>query len=55
MPKSQRASMTSKPLFIMVAESIVIRWPIFQFGCARACLGVIFFNCASGSFAEGAA
>ena len=30
--KSQCASMTSNPLFIKVAESIVILSPIFQFG-----------------------
>ena len=32
--------MTSKPLFIMVAESIVMRRPIFQVGWFRACSGV---------------
>jgi len=34
--KSQRASITSRPLFISVAESIVIFGPIDQFGCASA-------------------
>ena len=29
---SRQASMTSKPLFIKVAESMVIRFPIFQVG-----------------------
>jgi len=27
------ASMTSRPLFIIDAESIVIFWPMLQFGC----------------------
>ncbi len=30
--KSQRASITSRPLFMRVAESIVILGPIFQVG-----------------------
>src|SRR5262245_51369707 len=34
--KSQRASMTSSPLFINVAESTVIFAPIFHVGCWRA-------------------
>ena len=38
--KSQRASITSKPLFMSVAESIVIFAPISQFGCASACAGL---------------
>ncbi len=38
-PKSQRASMTSSPLFISVAESIVILRPIRQVGCLRASSG----------------
>ena len=29
---SQQASITSKPLFIRVAESMVMRFPIFQVG-----------------------
>src|ERR1019366_6774288 len=36
---NQQASMTSKPLFINVAESMVMRLPIFQVGCFRACAG----------------
>ena len=36
---SQRASITSRPLFIMVAESTEILRPITQFGCAQACVG----------------
>ena len=39
-PKSQRASMTSKPLFIMVAESMVIFAPISHVGCRRASAAV---------------
>ena len=35
MSNSQRASMTSSPLFISVAESIVIFRPISQLGCLR--------------------
>src|SRR6476659_7375666 len=35
-PKRKCASMTSSPLFIMVAESIEIFGPIFQVGCASA-------------------
>ena len=35
-PKSQRASITSRPLFMRVAESIVILGPMRQVGCARA-------------------
>ena len=31
-PKSHRASITSSPLFIIVAESMVILAPIDQFG-----------------------
>jgi len=45
---SQRASITSKPLFTSVAESTVIRGPMRQFGCARAGSGVMAANCASG-------
>ena len=37
---SQRASMTSRALFIRVAESIVIFGPICQVGCFRASSGV---------------
>ena len=38
--KSHFASMTSNPLFIMEAESIVILAPMLQFGCFRASLAV---------------
>ena len=38
--KSHLASMTSKPLFIMVAESMVTLLPMFQLGCLRACAAV---------------
>ena len=38
-PNSQCASMTSSPLFISVAESIVIFRPIRQVGCCRASSG----------------
>ena len=39
-PNSQCASITSRPLFISVAESIVILPPIDQVGCASACATV---------------
>ncbi len=38
--KSQRASSTSNPLFIIVAESTVTFGPIFQRGWFNACAGV---------------
>ena len=34
-PNSHLASITSRPLFIMDAESIVIFFPIDQFGCSK--------------------
>ena len=37
---SQRASITSSALFIIVAESTEILRPITQFGCAQASSGV---------------
>ena len=37
--KSQRASMTSRPLFIRVAESTVILRPMRHVGCSRASAG----------------
>ena len=40
-PKRKCASITSRPLFIIVAESIVILGPIFQVGCASASSTVI--------------
>ncbi len=39
-PNSQQASITSRPLFIMVAESTEILRPITQLGWAQACSGV---------------
>ena len=32
--------MTSRPLFIIEAESMVIFWPMLQFGCFSACASV---------------
>ena len=32
--------MTSRPLFIIEAESMVIFWPMLQFGCLSACASV---------------
>ena len=46
--KRRQASMISKPLFIMVAESMVMRWPITQVGCLSACAGVMCSNSAAG-------
>ena len=40
MPNSQLASITSRPLFISVAESTEILRPITHFGCAHASSGV---------------
>ena len=39
-PKSHFASITSKPLFIMEAESMVILAPMLQLGCLRASAAV---------------
>ena len=39
-PNSQCASITSRPLFIIVAESTEILRPIDQLGCAHASSGV---------------
>ena len=40
-----RASISSRPLFIRVAESIVILAPIFQFGCLSASAFVLVRSC----------
>ena len=53
MSKSQRASIISKPLFINVAESTVIRGPIFQVGCSRASSGVTSASSDMGRFKNG--
>jgi hypothetical protein len=46
-PNSQRASISSKPLFIMVAESTVILRPIRQLGCFSASAAVLSAVCAA--------
>ena len=46
-PNNHLASITSKPLFIMEAESIVIFAPISQLGCFRACVLVTVFSCSN--------
>ena len=51
--KRRQASMISKPLFIMVAESMVMRWPMTQVGCLRACAGVMWSKSASGVLRNG--
>ena len=48
MLKSRTASITSKPLFIIVAESMVMRRPIFHVGCFSAWATVIFANSSRG-------
>ena len=45
---SQRASITSSALFIMVAESTEILRPMAKLGCAQAWLGVMAGKSASG-------
>ena len=49
MANSQCDSMTSNPLFIRVAESMVIFLPMLHVGCLRACSGVTFSNSSSDS------
>ena len=41
-PNSSCASISSRPLFIRVAESTEILRPMFHVGCAQACSGVAF-------------
>ena len=41
-PNSQCASITSRPLFMSVAESMVIFAPMFQVGCRMASATVAF-------------
>ena len=53
--KSQRASMTSSPLFMRVAESMVILRPMDQVGWLSASAGVIASKVSRGARAEGAA
>ena len=45
MPKSHLASIISKPLFIMVAESMVILAPMCHVGCRRACAALTVESC----------
>ena len=54
-PNSQCASMTSSPLFINVAESIVIFRPICQVGWRSAASGRTWSSSAFGELAERAA
>ena len=53
MPNNQYASITSKPLFIIVAESIVILLPIVQLGCFKARSFVIFLKSSFFNFLNG--
>ena len=50
---SQRASITSRPLFIIVAESTEILRPITQFGCAQASAGVTASSDSGGAARNG--
>ena len=52
-PNSQCASITSRPLFIIVAESTEILRPITQLGCAHASSGVTCGSSASGRVRKG--
>src|SRR3972149_2254977 len=51
--KSQLASITSNPLFIRVAESIVTFFPIDHVGCFSARRGVTVLSFLSGSLRKG--
>src|SRR3990170_1233108 len=53
MSKSHLASITSKPLFISVAESMVTFFPIFHLGWFKASLGVMAGNFSMGRFKKG--
>ncbi len=55
MPKSQRASITSSPLFMSVAESMVIFLPMLQFGCFSAWASVTFARSFFANVPEGPA
>src|SRR5262249_20323530 len=50
---NRQASITSNPLFIRVAESMVMRGPIFHVGWFNACPTVIFSNSDLGVFRNG--
>ena len=52
-PKSHFASITSNPLFIIEAESMVIFAPILQLGCLSACSFVTFSSCAMSQVRNG--
>ena len=52
-PKSQRASMSSSALFIIVAESTVIFGPIDQVGWRSASAGVTSASVAAGRVRKG--
>src|SRR5664279_627170 len=53
MSNKRQASITSNPLFINVAESMVILLPIFQVGWLSACCTVIEANSDLGVFRNG--
>ena len=52
-PKSHFASIISKPLFIIVALSMVIFAPISQFGCCKACAAVTVWSCSRENLRKG--
>src|SRR3990172_8815096 len=51
--KNQLASMISNPLFISVAESMVIFFPMTHVGCRRASSGVILLKLSRGRLRNG--
>ena len=53
MSNNHRASIISRPLFIKVAESMVILEPIFQFGCCNAWAGFTSRICSRDSSHRG--
>jgi hypothetical protein len=52
-PNSQRASMTSRPLFMRVAESMVILRPMLQVGWFKASWGVTWSKVSRGRLRKG--
>ena len=52
-PKSRHASISSRPLFMSVAESTEIFRPITHFGCAQACSGVTAASASCGVSRKG--
>src|SRR5690625_7027283 len=53
MANNQCASITSRPLLAMVAESTEIFLPIVQLGCTHACSGVTVVSASRGTVRKG--